>query len=65
MILSQTITGIILPFLLVFLIKNVNDRRLMGSYVNGPVYNALAWITVIAAIALTVALLAITILGLG
>ena len=65
MILSQTINGIILPFLLVFLIKIVNDRRLMGSYVNGPVYNALAWITVIAAIALTVALLAITILGLG
>jgi Mn2+/Fe2+ NRAMP family transporter len=65
MIFSQTINGIILPLLLVFLIKIASDRRLMGSYVNSPTYNALAWITVIAAIGLTVALLAITILGLA
>jgi NRAMP (natural resistance-associated macrophage protein)-like metal ion transporter len=65
MILSQTINGIILPFLLVFLIKIANDRRLMGSHVNGRGYNILAWVTVGAAIALTVTLLAITFLGLG
>jgi Mn2+/Fe2+ NRAMP family transporter len=34
----------------------VNDRRLMGEAVNGPVFNAVAWITVAVMIALTLLL---------
>lgn len=65
MILSQTLNGILLPFLLIFMIRLVNDRALMGRHVNGPVYNGFAWVTVAAAIGLTVALLVITVLGIG
>jgi len=65
MILSQTLNGILLPFLLIFLIKIVNDRRIMGPHVNGPAFNLLAWATIITTIALTVTLLVMTVLGVG
>ncbi len=65
MVLSQTLNGILLPFLLVFLLKIVNDRRLMGRHVNGPFFNGFAWVTVAVTIGLTVALLAMTALGMA
>jgi Mn2+/Fe2+ NRAMP family transporter len=63
MVFSQAIGGMLLPFLLIFMIRIVNDRRIMGRYVNGPVYNWLSWGTVLVVIALTVVLLVMTILG--
>lgn len=65
MILSQTLNGILLPFLLLFMIRLVNDRAIMGRHTNGPLYNGLAWLTVLAAIGLTVALLVLTVLGIS
>ena len=65
MVFSQTIGGILLPFLLIFMIRIVNDRRIMGRYVNGRVYNGLTWGTVVVVIGLTVALLVMTALGVG
>lgn len=65
MVFSQMINGLLLPFLLVFMIRIVNDRRIMGRHVNGRVYNALAWATILTVIGLTVALLGMTVLGLG
>ncbi len=56
MVLSQAVNGILLPFLLLFMIRIVNDRRIMGRYTNGRVTNALAWGTVITVIALTITL---------
>lgn len=58
MLISQDINGILLPVILVYMLRLVNDRRLMGKYVNGPVYNAIAWGLALLVIALTVALLA-------
>jgi len=34
MVLSQAVNGILLPFLLLFMIRIVNDRRIMGRYTN-------------------------------
>lgn len=65
MILSQTLNGILLPFLLVYMLLLVNDRQLMGRHVNGRFYNLFAWGTALAAIALTAALLVLTALGLA
>lgn len=65
MVFSQAINGILLPFLLIFMMGIVNDRHIMGRYSNGPVYNILSWATIIVVIGLTVALLAMTVLGLG
>ena len=63
MVLSQAVNGVLLPFLLIFMMQIVNDRRIMGRYVNGRVYNILGWTTIVVVIGLTVALLAMQILG--
>jgi Mn2+/Fe2+ NRAMP family transporter len=63
MVLSQAVNGILLPFLLIFMMIIVNDRRIMGRYTNGRVYNVLGWTTVVVVISLTVALLGFMALG--
>src|ERR1700730_12576776 len=45
--LPNVIGGMLLPLILVLMILLCNDRRLMGRYVNGPVFNSIAWITTI------------------
>ncbi len=39
---TQTLDGILLPILLVFIIILANDRRLLGNRKNGAVYNVIA-----------------------
>ena len=63
MILSQVVNGVLLPFLLIFMMIIVNDRRIMGRYVNGRVYNVIGWTTVVVVIGLTVALLGFMAVG--
>jgi Mn2+/Fe2+ NRAMP family transporter len=65
MILSQVVNGVMLPFLLIFMMIIVNDRRIMGEHTNGRTFNVIAWITIASAIALTGALLVLTALGMG
>jgi Mn2+/Fe2+ NRAMP family transporter len=48
MYISQVLNGIVLPLLLVFMIRLINDKKLMGAHVNGRAYNAVSWTTVIA-----------------
>jgi len=57
MLLSQILNGILLPFVLIFLILLTNDTRLMGAYRNSWVFNAIASVTVIVMIVLTAALI--------
>jgi Mn2+/Fe2+ NRAMP family transporter len=35
MFLSQVLNGLVLPFILIFMLVLVNDRELMGEYANG------------------------------
>jgi NRAMP (natural resistance-associated macrophage protein)-like metal ion transporter len=65
MLVSQVINGILLPFLLVFMMRIVNDHAVMGRHANGPAHNVLAWGTILVVIALTAALLVMTLLGVG
>jgi NRAMP (natural resistance-associated macrophage protein)-like metal ion transporter len=66
MVLSQTIGGILLPFLLIFMVRLINDRRLMGAHVNNRIQNLFAWGTIATVIALTIALFGMQILeGVG
>jgi NRAMP (natural resistance-associated macrophage protein)-like metal ion transporter len=53
MYVSQVVNGAVLPVVLIFMLKLINDRRLMDDMVNGPVFNAVAWVTVIVTITLT------------
>ena len=52
--LPNIIGGMLLPLVLVIMIILCNDRRLMGRYVNGPVFNVVAWATTIIMTILTV-----------
>ena len=56
MLASQTLNGVLLPVILIAMLKLINDQRLMGKYVNGRVFNILAWATVVVVIALTLIL---------
>jgi len=56
MVLSQVANGVLLPFVLIFVLLLVNDRELMGNYVNSKWYNVVSWITVGVMIALTLAM---------
>ncbi len=60
---SQVINGILLPFVLVFMLLLVNDRRIMGKYVNGPVMNLLSWVTVIVLAFLSLAMVFFLLFG--
>jgi len=53
MVLSQTLGGILLPFLLVFMVRLINDRRVMGVHVNSRLQNVFAYGTIITVVALT------------
>lgn len=56
MFLSQTVNGILLPFVLIIMLRLVNDKELMGEYVNSKRMNIITWITVAILIMLTVML---------
>jgi NRAMP (natural resistance-associated macrophage protein)-like metal ion transporter len=56
MVLSQDVNGILLPVILIYVLKIVNDRSVMGDFANGPIHNTIAWAFSIALIALTVIL---------
>ena len=56
MILSQVVNGMVLPFVLIFMLRLVNDRELMGEHVNSRAYNIVAWGTTGVMITLTLAL---------
>lgn len=53
MFLSQVLNGAVLPFVLIFMLLLINDKRLMGTYVNGPILNGITWLTVAIMIILT------------
>jgi len=57
MFFSQTINGILLPIVLVIMLRLVNDRSLMGDYVNSRRMNIITWAMVLVLITLTVLLL--------
>ena len=56
MLASQTLNGVLLPIILVVMLRLINDKRLMGKYINGPVLNVVTWVAVILLIALTLIL---------
>ncbi len=52
-LLSQVVNGILLPFVLIFMLKLVNREDLMGKYRNTRLFNAIAWVTCVLMIGLT------------
>src|SRR6266568_1900687 len=60
---SQNVNGLLLPIVLVFILKLAGDRSLMGDQANGRVSQVIGVGTALGASALSIALVAITILG--
>ena len=54
-VLSQVVNGIVLPFVLVFMLLLINKKELMGPFVNTRLFNAVAWGTTIIMIGLSLA----------
>ena len=59
MVLSQVVNGIVLPFILIFMLILTNDRELMGEHVNTRGFNIIAWTTVAVMIGLTLVMIVI------
>lgn len=51
---SQVGNGILLPAVLIFMLSLINNKEIMGEFVNGRLSNILTWLTVIILIALSV-----------
>jgi Mn2+/Fe2+ NRAMP family transporter len=49
------VNGVVLPFVLIFMLLLINKKELMGRYVNTRLFNAVAWTTTAVMIGLTVA----------
>jgi Mn2+/Fe2+ NRAMP family transporter len=54
---SQVINGMLLPVILIFMLLLVNDRRVMGNYVNGWILNLVSYVTIIVLIFLSGAMI--------
>ena len=63
MLLSQTANGVLLPFILVYMLLLAGDERLMGRYRNGRWLSLVAWATTAVLIVLTVAMIWLTLAG--
>jgi NRAMP (natural resistance-associated macrophage protein)-like metal ion transporter len=60
MMASQTLNGMLLPIILIVMLRLINEKRLMGRWVNGRSFNILAWIIVAVLILLTIVLILVT-----
>jgi Mn2+/Fe2+ NRAMP family transporter len=56
MLISQVVNGVMLPFVLIFMLLLINNKDLMGEYINTKTFNRIAWTTVIVMVVLTLAL---------
>ena len=60
MMISQTFNGVLLPVILILMLVLINDKRLMGKFINGRIFNILAWVTAIVLILLAAILIVVT-----
>ena len=59
---SQVLNGILLPVVLVSMIVLINNKKIMGNYVNKPLQNLVGWSAVIILTGLSLALLVLPLL---
>ncbi len=61
MLVSQVINGILLPFVLIFILLLINRKDLMGDHVNGRINNWISWASVAVLIGLSVVLIVLAV----
>jgi len=62
---AQNVNGMLLPVILIFVMKIINDKSIMGEYTNKPVGNIIAWLTIIGIISATLVLIVTSLLGIS
>ncbi len=62
MVLSSIMNGLLLPFVLIYALSLVNNRKIMGDYVNPKLYNIISWATICSIIVLVIMFLVATLL---
>jgi Mn2+/Fe2+ NRAMP family transporter len=63
MYLSQVGNGILLPIILIFMLRLINDKRIMGEFTNSRAFNVIAWATVGIVIVLTLIMVGFNLVG--
>ena len=53
---SQVVNGVMLPFVVIFMLKLINDKTLMGDATNSRLQDVVAWSTTLIMMALTIGL---------
>jgi NRAMP (natural resistance-associated macrophage protein)-like metal ion transporter len=56
MLISQVVNGVMLPFVLIFMLILINNKDIMGEYTNTKTFDIIAWATVVIMVVLTLAL---------
>ena len=59
---SQVVNGVLLPFILIFMLLLINDKRIMGRYTNSLFMNIIVWLTVAALIFLSGAMVFVSLI---
>lgn len=57
---SQVLNGILLPFVLIYMIRLINNKALMKEWTASRSYNVVAWVSVVVMIVLTVVLVVLS-----
>ena len=56
-LLSQVLNGILLPVIMIFMLRLINKKELMGTHTNSRWFNAVAWVTAAIVIVLSIMLM--------
>lgn len=56
MLISQVVNGVMLPFVLIFMLLLINNKDIMGEFTNSKVFDIIAWSTVVIMVVLTLTL---------
>ena len=62
-LLSQVLNGVLLPFVLIFMVLLINKVDIMREWTNSRAFNLVSWAAVVIMIGLTLALVGITVRG--
>jgi Mn2+/Fe2+ NRAMP family transporter len=62
---SQVLNGVVLPFVLIFMLILINKKELMGDYTNSRLFNVVAWATTVIVVILSLAWMFASMKGTG
>jgi NRAMP (natural resistance-associated macrophage protein)-like metal ion transporter len=60
MLMSQAVNGMLLPVILIYLMRLMNDKELLGKHANGMIVNTVAGITVVGLIVASIILIGVS-----